>query len=719
MPLSGFSPVIRPNQSLEDYQTPFSDYVTAKLMQSFDSNPTTMLLDKARMMDKLPRDPMMWDVDEQPLPHIDSESAAQIASQAGVHLKISDEGIGQDALDLLIERKTNEKVRADAISRSPTGMRSVAGGAASLAAGALDPLFLGASMIPFVGPTRYALAMSQTTNAVSRAGVRAAAGAVQGAAGMATIEPAIYGLHQSLQDDYTALDSIMNIGFGGVLGGGLHVLGGAVKDMVLGYKPDEMSRLLKTYKEEQARAPVITEDSPITPEVIESVVSRNQADAIVNAYHGSPYEFAAFDASKIGTGEGAQAYGYGLYFAESKGVAESYASIRGTGLTQDQLSQYYTPGRKVAPYGTREKIDTVLNYDTQTGLVTVERTEHGETSQVTYRDTGADKLKVIAEIGEPKASIYKVEIPQRVVDNMLNWDKPIGQQSTFIQNAIAAIKADGHLGKFTAESDVDGVLQQLAEDLGGERTLAPHIKGGYQVRYADDAAVSSYLASKGISGIRYLDQASRASGKGTSNYVLFDAEHARIIERNGEPVEPRSVGYWEGPQGEFTPTTEVPTFGERAKELAFNDRRWYASPDIPARAAVAAADPMQREAALKTAVGQSLEGKIPEVEPIFDAAIDTQAAAEHAHSPDNVRVADKEASVKADEVVKTEPKGTALADAERALSESEQQMIDRWAATGRLPEDLNKTIEKHTAAVGKQADELSAVAKAAVSKGCI
>lgn len=470
MPLSGFSPVIRPNQSLEDYQTPFSDYVTAKLMQSFDSNPTTMLLDKARMMDKLPRDPMMWDVDEQPLPHIDSESAAQIASQAGVHLKISDEGIGQDALDLLIERKTNEKVRADAISRSPTGMRSVAGGAASLAAGALDPLFLGASVIPFVGPTRYALALSQTTNAVSRAGVRAAAGAVQGAAGMATIEPAIYGLHQSLQDDYSALDSIMNIGFGGVLGGGLHVLGGAVKDMVLGYKPDEMSRLLKTYKEEQAKAPVIAEDTPITPEVIESVVARNEEKAVYDAV---------------------------------------------------------------------------------------------------------------------------------------------------------------------------------------------------------------------------------------------------------ETHQPQAAGYWEGPQGEFTPTTEVPTFGERAKELAFNDRRWYASPDIPARAAVAAADPMQREAALKTAVGQSLEGKIPEVEPIFDAAIDTQAAAEHAHSPDNVRVADKEASVKADEVVQTEPKGTALADAERALSESEQQMIDRWAATGRLPEDLNKAIEKHTAAVGKQADELSAVAKAAVSKGCI
>ena len=42
------------------------------------------------------------------------------------------------------------------------------------------------------------------------------------------------------------------------------------------------------------------------------------------AYHGSPYQFEQFDIEKIGTGEGAQAYGYGLYFAESEDVARGY-----------------------------------------------------------------------------------------------------------------------------------------------------------------------------------------------------------------------------------------------------------------------------------------------------------------------------------------------------------------------------------------------------------
>ena len=44
----------------------------------------------------------------------------------------------------------------------------------------------------------------------------------------------------------------------------------------------------------------------------------------IRAYHGSPHDFDAFSLDKIGTGEGAQAYGHGLYFAENEGVAKSY-----------------------------------------------------------------------------------------------------------------------------------------------------------------------------------------------------------------------------------------------------------------------------------------------------------------------------------------------------------------------------------------------------------
>jgi hypothetical protein len=46
----------------------------------------------------------------------------------------------------------------------------------------------------------------------------------------------------------------------------------------------------------------------------------------IEAWHGSPHDFDRFDVSRIGTGEGAQSYGHGLYFAEEKQVATSATS---------------------------------------------------------------------------------------------------------------------------------------------------------------------------------------------------------------------------------------------------------------------------------------------------------------------------------------------------------------------------------------------------------
>ena len=53
-------------------------------------------------------------------------------------------------------------------------------------------------------------------------------------------------------------------------------------------------------------------------------MDEQQPQSGITAYHGSPHEFDEFDTSKIGTGEGAQAYGHGLYFAESEPVAKQY-----------------------------------------------------------------------------------------------------------------------------------------------------------------------------------------------------------------------------------------------------------------------------------------------------------------------------------------------------------------------------------------------------------
>lgn len=71
----------------------------------------------------------------------------------------------------------------------------------------------------------------------------------------------------------------------------------------------------------------------------------------IQVYHGSPHNFEKFDASKIGTGEGAAAYGHGLYFAENPKVALEYRK----NLSKQSSSPYmeYTVR---TPYGGELKI---------------------------------------------------------------------------------------------------------------------------------------------------------------------------------------------------------------------------------------------------------------------------------------------------------------------------------------------------------------------------
>lgn len=52
-------------------------------------------------------------------------------------------------------------------------------------------------------------------------------------------------------------------------------------------------------------------------------------------FHGTPHSFDRFDLSKIGTGEGNQSYGWGVYFADERKVAESYTQDAGQILNAD------------------------------------------------------------------------------------------------------------------------------------------------------------------------------------------------------------------------------------------------------------------------------------------------------------------------------------------------------------------------------------------------
>ena len=133
----------------------------------------------------------------------------------------------QSTVDIFLERKQAERKRQSIIQRGPRGF--VAGTAkfgTSFVTSMADPVNLVAAFIPIVGQARFA-------SMVARHGFTKARfykGLKEGFVGATAVEPIVYGVAQSEQADYDLLDSFTAISFGTVLGGGLHVGAGKLKD---------------------------------------------------------------------------------------------------------------------------------------------------------------------------------------------------------------------------------------------------------------------------------------------------------------------------------------------------------------------------------------------------------------------------------------------------------------------------------------------------------
>lgn len=212
---------------LQEYTTPTSEVLGLAAEEAFMDNPAT----KAYMFAKA------LSADGKILTRAEVEERAR---NAGVNLPVPDAGMREDAADLLIGRQYEKKRRQSALQAAEggfaTGALQLAGG---LGGSILDPINVASSFIPVVGQARYAQLLGKAAGPLGRAGVRAAVGAAEGAAGAIAVEPLNYGLSKSLGDDYTFSNSLMNIAFGTAMGAGLHTGMGAVSEALSKGRPWE------------------------------------------------------------------------------------------------------------------------------------------------------------------------------------------------------------------------------------------------------------------------------------------------------------------------------------------------------------------------------------------------------------------------------------------------------------------------------------------------
>jgi hypothetical protein len=282
-------------------------------------------------------------------------------------------------------------------------------------------------------------------------------------------------------------------------------------------------------------------------------VSDDAGDAIrqlsrpIRAYHGSPHSFDAFDASKIGTGEGAQAYGHGLYFAGNEDTAGAYrrrlasgkllvdgrplegpgadsvgylaqriAAGRGAAVAMDVARitrQRQQAAERLAALQARwDELGPEAAYE-ERGLASSlaeARVQHGNLSeQLDAFNAYLRDRSVRRDMGH----MYEVEIGHPE-ESLLDWDAPMSRQPKVIQKVFGDMAMD-------RPGDGGRVYRDIATRRGEE--FDDDMTGELA-----NLAASQELLAEGIPGIRYLDQGSRSAGQGTHNYVIFPGAEDRI-----------------------------------------------------------------------------------------------------------------------------------------------------------------------------------------------
>jgi len=259
------------------------------------------------------------------------------------------------------------------------------------------------------------------------------------------------------------------------------------------------------------------------------------------AYHGTPHTIKGkFDISKVGTGEGAQAYGHGMYFAENPAVAKQY---------QKDLSNFYEPyvqygKEKIAGQGLSDVDLNVFKY-LEIGKKQAGQFPHNTqyyAKKIAEEANDLDALKKLQENSDIKfgeqfnaGNLYKVDIPDEYIPNMLDWDKPLKEQ----KNVLKAIRSQINDADLLKSFDYN-VEHGMSGANAYKNWVNLNWAGKGQRGYKTDKDASEALNALGIKGIRYEDAGSRGKG-GTSNFVVFEPSTVKILEQNSKPLTRKEI----------------------------------------------------------------------------------------------------------------------------------------------------------------------------------
>lgn len=320
------------------------------------------------------------------------------------------------------------------------------------------------------------------------------------------------------------------------------------------------------------------------------VPAASQVKKGIKAYHGSPHDFDEFSTDAIGTGEGAQAYGRGLYFAESEDVARDYRDrLTPRDLDyEEEVMRRYKEAEQAGDYGRMEMYENAMMHESPNEI----RDRYSDYDE-DYQELAEEVAQELESLNPQMGRLYEVELNVSP-DELLDYDAPLREQSDIVKKGLVKIKSGGDplveeligindrdpdpnlLGVFT-DSKGGQIINTLRHDnfvVPADRKITAlnekmaelskvmdedNIRGMYQeyktdrgrkaseeynrlmdersqvVKQRQDAEKNLIEEAKkyGIKGIKYKDGFSRNNAGNTSNYVIFDDRLITISKKYG------------------------------------------------------------------------------------------------------------------------------------------------------------------------------------------
>jgi hypothetical protein len=276
----------------------------------------------------------------------------------------------------------------------------------------------------------------------------------------------------------------------------------------------------------------------------------------LRTYHGSQASFDKFDHSFMGSGEGAQAYGWGTYVSEVEGIAKAYAK-QNNRRHQNKEVEYLYDGKLISSYENNSLYQRIFNLMEKDGMTAqnainydlyrakqdlkkaeMEVKENPQTSwfnniaiEVNKSDIeqlqklDANKFK-IAKI-DISRNLYSVDIPDDTGDNYIGWDDPLNaKQIGMWKKALLSVVPESDRAYY--EEWADGMLENRKKE---NNPLT-----GKDAYYAIDSKYASKktsmaLSKAGFVGVKVIAQRNAGGNKdGKMNYVIFDENNAQIVD---------------------------------------------------------------------------------------------------------------------------------------------------------------------------------------------